>query len=140
MPWLVKTEPEEYSFDDLSRDGRTVWDGVANPQALKNLRAMTAGERVFVYHTGGERRVVGRAEVSRPAGPGAGRAALPELEAAGRLETPVTLSELRADPAFADSPLLRQGRLSVVPLTDAQARAIERRGAGAPSGAAQPAR
>ncbi len=130
MHWLVKTEPETYSFEDLLKEGRTVWDGVGNPQALKNLRAMAAGERVFVYHTGGERRVIGRAEVVRAAAEGSGRAALPELKAADRLEAPVALADLKADVAFTDSPLLRQGRLSVVPLTDAQAKAIERRGSG----------
>jgi predicted RNA-binding protein with PUA-like domain len=128
MPWLVKTEPGEYSFDDLLRDGRTVWDGVANPQALRNLRAMAAGEKVFVYHTGDERRVVGRAEVVRPAAPNSARNAVVELKAVGRLGAPVPLAELKADPAFAGSPLVRQGRLSVVPLTADQARVIEKRG------------
>jgi predicted RNA-binding protein with PUA-like domain len=127
MPWLVKTEPGEYSFDDLLRDGHTVWDGVTNPQAVKNLRAMAAGESVFVYHTGDERRVVGRAEVVRPAAPGSGRDAVVELKAIGRLRAPVSLAELKADPAFAGSPLVRQGRLSVVPLTGDQARVIEKR-------------
>lgn len=126
MAWLVKTEPGDYSFDDLLRDKRTVWDGVSNPQALKNLRAMTAGEQVFVYHTGDERRVVGRAEVLRPA---AGPDARVEIRALDRLEKPVPLADLKADGAFAESPLLRQGRLSVVPLTPAQVRALEKRGA-----------
>jgi predicted RNA-binding protein with PUA-like domain len=127
MPWLVKTEPGEYSFDDLLREGRTVWDGVRNPQALRNLRAMAAGESVFVYHTGSERRVVGRAEVVRSAVPGAGREGIVELKAVGPLGAPVPLADLKADRAFAGSPLLRQGRLSVVPLTDDQVRAIEKR-------------
>jgi len=127
MPWLVKTEPGEYSFDDFLKDGRTVWDGVSNPQALRNLRAMAAGESVFVYHTGSERRVVGRAEVVRPAAQGSGREALVELKAVGRLGAPVSLADLKADRAFSGSPLLRQGRLSVVPLTSEQARAIEKR-------------
>jgi predicted RNA-binding protein with PUA-like domain len=126
MAWLVKTEPEEYSFDDLVRDGTTVWDGVSNPQAIKNLRAMAAGERVFVYHTGSERRVVGRAEVARPAGPGPGPSTLVELKAGRTLKSPVPLADLKGDRAFADSPLVRQGRLSVVPLTADQVRAIEK--------------
>ena len=130
MAWLVKTEPDAYSFDDLVRDKRTVWDGVTNPQALKNLRAMAVGERVFVYHTGDERRVVGRAEVVRDAQAVAGRGVLVELKAVSPLETPVSLADLKADHAFAESPLLRQGRLSVVPLTAEQVRAIERRSAG----------
>jgi predicted RNA-binding protein with PUA-like domain len=127
MPWLVKTEPGEYSFDDLLRDGQTVWDGVTNPVALKNLRAMVAGESVFVYHTGNERGVVGRAKVVRGAAPGTEREAAVELKAVDRLDTPVPLADLKADSAFTGSPLLRQGRLSVVPLTTDQARAIERR-------------
>jgi predicted RNA-binding protein with PUA-like domain len=127
MPWLVKTEPGEYSFDDLLNDGCTVWDGLTNPQALKNLRAMVAGERVFVYHTGEERRVVGRAEVVRSSAPGSGREAVVELKAVGRLGVPVPLADLKADHAFAGSPLLRQGRLSVVPITADQARFIEKR-------------
>ncbi len=126
MAWLVKTEPGEYSFDDLVRAGETVWDGVRNPQAVKNLRSMEVGDRVFVYHTGDERRVVGRAEVARTAG--AGRDVVVELRAIGRLRTPVPLADLKADRAFDGSPLLRQGRLSVVPLTPAQASAIEKRG------------
>jgi predicted RNA-binding protein with PUA-like domain len=127
MPWLVKTEPAEYSFDDLVKDGSTVWDGLTNPQALKNLRAMVPGESVFVYHTGNERRVVGRAEVARSSAPGAGRHAVVELKAVGPLRRPVLLATLKADRAFVGSPLLRQGRLSVVPLTPEQARAIEKR-------------
>jgi len=130
MAWLVKTEPDAYSFDDLVRDKRTVWDGVTNPQALKNLRAMAVGERVFVYHTGDERRVVGRAEVVRDAQAVAGRGVLVELKAVSPLETPVPLADLKTDHAFAESPLLRQGRLSVVPLTAEQVRAIERHSAG----------
>src|SRR5438874_2114761 len=69
MPWLLKTEPGTYGYDDLERDGRAVWDGVANPVALKNLKSMAAGDRVFVYHTGGEKQVVGSAEVTRAAYP-----------------------------------------------------------------------
>lgn len=130
MSWLVKTEPGAYSFDDLLRDRRTVWDGVTNPQALKNLRAMTIGQRVFVYHSGDERRVVGRAEVLRAAVEGKGLEVRVELAALGRLKTPVSLADLKSDSAFAGSPLLRQGRLSVVPLTLAQVRAIEKRGGG----------
>jgi predicted RNA-binding protein with PUA-like domain len=127
--WLLKTEPGTYSYDDLEREGRTVWDGVTNPVALKNLRAMKAGDTAFVYHTGGERAVVGRARVVKDAYPdpraAAGRLVVVDLEAAGRLPRPVTLEEIKTLPVFADSPLVRQGRLSVVPLTAAQARAIE---------------
>ena len=127
--WLLKTEPGTYSYDDLEREGRAVWDGVANPVALRNLRAMKAGDRAFVYHTGDERAVVGRAEVVKTAYPDPrgdnDRLVVVDLKAAGRLARPVTLDEIKKLPVFADSPLVRQGRLSVVPLTAAQVKAIE---------------
>lgn len=127
--WLLKTEPGSYSYDDLEREGRAVWDGVTNPVALKNLRAMKAGDRAFVYHTGDERAVVGRAEVVKAAYPdpkaGSDRLVVVDLKAAGRLPRPVTIDEIKKLPVFADSPLVRQGRLSVVPLTPAQVKAIE---------------
>jgi predicted RNA-binding protein with PUA-like domain len=129
--WLLKTEPSTYSFDDLARERTTVWDGVTNPVALRNLRAMKQGDRAFVYHTGGEKAVVGYARVKRPAYPDpkqklANRVVV-DLEAGERLARPVTLAEIKAMPLFADSPLARQGRLSVVPLTAPQWRAIEQR-------------
>jgi predicted RNA-binding protein with PUA-like domain len=109
-----------------------VWDGVTNPVALKNLRAMKAGDEVFVYHTGAEKAVVGRARVARAAYPdpkkGNPRLVVVDLEPVGRLEVPVTLAEIKATPAFADSPLVRQGRLSVVPLTPSQWKAVLDRG------------
>jgi predicted RNA-binding protein with PUA-like domain len=130
--WLLKTEPGTYAYDDLEREGRARWDGVANPAALKNLRAMKEGERAFVYHTGDEKAVVGLAEVVRAAypDPGSGnpRLVVVDIEPRGRLARPVTLAELRALEAFAESPLVRQGRLSVVPLTAAQGKAIESAG------------
>ena len=122
--WLLKTEPSAYSYDDLEREGRAVWDGVTNPVALKNLRAMKAGDEAFVYHTGDEKAVVGRARVARDAyadpKKGDARLVVVDLEPVGRMKVPVTLAEIKAMPAFADSPLVRQGRLSVVPLTRAQ--------------------
>ncbi len=127
MAWLVKTEPGEYSFDDLLKDKKTVWDGVRNPRALKNLKAMAPGERVYVYHTGDERQVVGRAEVARVVLPPGGREVVVELKALDRLRQPVSLEDLKSDANFTGSPLLRQGRLSVVFLTVAQARAIDQR-------------
>jgi predicted RNA-binding protein with PUA-like domain len=132
MAWLVKTEAGTYSYDDLEREGRAVWDGVTNPQAVKNLKSMAVGERVFVYHTGDEKRVVGAAEVVRAAYPDpkdkSGRLTVVELKPASRLARPVTLADLKAEATFADSPLVKQGRLSVVPLTAAQVRLIEKRG------------
>jgi predicted RNA-binding protein with PUA-like domain len=132
MQWLVKSDPETYGFDELARDKQTCWDGVTNPVALKNLRGMSVGDVVFVYHSGAQKTVVGRAEVLRaaypdPKRPQEERIVVVDLRAKERLKTPVTLAELKGDPAFKDSPLLRQGRLSVVPLTEAQARVIERR-------------
>lgn len=127
--WLLKTEPGTYSYDDLERESRAVWDGVTNPVALRNLRAMKVGDAAFVYHTGDERAVVGRAEVVKAAypdpRPGHDRLVVVDLRAVGRLAQPVTLGQIKKLPVFADSPLVRQGRLSVVPLTPAQVRAIE---------------
>ena len=118
MPYLLKTEPDAYSFADLERDGETVWDGVTNPQAVKNLREMHPGEKLVIYHTGDERSAVGTAtaihvDASNPKVP------LVKIRA-GKAIAPKTLAEMKAEKRFADSPLLRQGRLSVVPLTDAQ--------------------
>ena len=130
--WLLKTEPKTYSYSDLEREGRAVWDGVANPVALKNLRAMKVGDPVVVYHTGDERAAVGLAEVVKAAYPdpkqGDPRLVVVDLEATGRMERPVTLAEIKALAAFAGSPLVRQGRLSVVPLTPAQWKAVTERG------------
>ena len=130
--WLLKTEPGEYSYDDLEREKRGRWDGVTNPVALRNLRAMKAGDRVFVYHTGDERAVVGLAEVVGEAYPDpkakAERLVVVDVEPRGRLARPVTLAEMKAMAEFADSPLVRQGRLSVVPLTAPQWKAVLARG------------
>jgi predicted RNA-binding protein with PUA-like domain len=128
--WLLKTEATAYGYADLELEGRAVWDGVTNPAALKNLRAMKRGDRVVVYHTGDEKAAVGWAEVSREAypDPKSRRPGLVVVEIVprGRLARPVTLKELKALPEFTDSPLARQGRLSVVPLDAAQWRALER--------------
>ena len=132
--WLVKTEPSEYSFAHLERAGQATWDGVRNPAALKNLRAMKAGDRVVVYHTGDEKAAVGLAEVVREAYPDPKsrnpRLVVVGLEAGKRLARPVTLAEIKALPVFALSPLVRQGRLSVVPLTKAQWKALEAKSRG----------
>ena len=127
--WLVKTEPSTYSYDDLEKAKTAVWDGVRNPAALRNLEAMKAGESVLVYHTGDEKAVVGVAEVVRGAYPDPkypeGKLVVVDLRAVRRLPRPVTLGEIKAQSAFATSPLVRQGRLSVVPVTAAQAKVVE---------------
>ena len=127
--WLLKTEPSEYSFDDLVRDGRTTWDGVANAVAVKNIRAMRKGDHVLVYHTGDEKAVVGTAEVVKDAyadpGDAAGKLAVVDVRPLERLRRPVTLAAIKADPTFAGWALLRIGRLSVVPVPDAMWARIE---------------
>jgi predicted RNA-binding protein with PUA-like domain len=129
--WLLKTEPGDYSYDRLETAGRATWDGVRNPAALRNLAAMRRGDRVLVYHTGDEKAVVGTAEVVRAAYPDPrypdGKLMVVDVEARGRLARPVTLAEIKALSDFRDSPLVRQGRLSVVPLTAAQWKAVEAR-------------
>jgi predicted RNA-binding protein with PUA-like domain len=119
MPYLLKTEPTVYSFADLQRENTTVWDGVTNPVALKNLRGMNPGEQLVIYHTGDERSAVGTAAVVSV---DAGDPKNPQvkIKVGKPLARPVTLAEVKANKLFADSPLVRQGRLSVVPLTDAQ--------------------
>ena len=126
--WLLKTEPGAYAYADLEREQRAVWDGVKNPVALRNLRAMKRGERAIVYHTGDEKAAVGVAEVVREAYPDPKakdeRLLVIELVAKRRLQPAVTLAQIKASPLFKDSPLVRQGRLSVVPLTAAQWKAL----------------
>jgi len=130
MPaWLVKTEPQEYSYADLVRDGDAEWDGVTNAQAQINLRSMQVGDAIVVYHSGGERAAIGLARVVRgpepdPTDP-AGKRVWVYLRAERQLARPVSLAALKADPGFAGSPLIRQSRLSVVPLNDAQLATIE---------------
>jgi predicted RNA-binding protein with PUA-like domain len=119
MPYLLKTEPGTYSVDDLARDGETVWDGVTAPAAVKALAGMKRGEMVVIYHTGTERRSMGLAKVvgvdaNDPKQP------LVRLKFVKRTRVPRTLPEIKANSIFASSPLVKQGRLSVVPLTEAQ--------------------
>jgi predicted RNA-binding protein with PUA-like domain len=123
MNYLLKTEPSEYSFADLQRDKETVWDGVSNPVALKNLREMKPGARLVIYETGDQKTAVGTASVvsvdaSNPKNPAV------TIKAGKALAKPVSLAQIKSDPQFATSPLVRQGRLSVVPLTDAQYRKL----------------
>src|ERR1700734_1661874 len=119
MPYLLKTESSVYSFADLQRDQTTIWDGVTNPVALKNLRGMKAGDQLIIYHTGDEKSAVGTATVVSVDAPDPKNPQV-KIKVGKPLAKPVTLAEVKAHKLFADSPLVRQGRLSVVPLTDAQ--------------------
>jgi len=126
--WLLKTEPSEFSFDDLVAHGVEPWDGVRNPMALFNMKSAREGETCVIYHTGGEKQAVGLARVVRTAYPdpnaGDPRIILIDVQAGERLPQPVRLEQIKADPRFADSPLVKFGRLSVVALTDEQYGAI----------------
>jgi predicted RNA-binding protein with PUA-like domain len=124
--WLLKTEPDAYSWDDLVREGTTAWTGVTNPQAQGNLRAMKPGDRAVIYHSG-EKRAVGIAEVARAAypDPGGGDGLVcVDVRAVEPLPAPVPLEALKQEPVFEGSALLRQGRLSVVPFSPAEWRAL----------------
>jgi predicted RNA-binding protein with PUA-like domain len=119
MDYLLKTEASTYSFGDLQREKTTVWDGVTNPVALRNLRAMKPGDRLVIYHTGDEKRAVGTAsvvsvDVTDPKVPQV------KIKVGTPIDSPKTLAEIKGHKLFADSALVRQGRLSVVPLTEAQ--------------------
>ncbi len=122
--WLFKTEPGSYSWTQLERDKRTVWDGVKNALALKHLAAVAAGDEVLFYHTGDEKQVVGVARVARGAYPdpkaGDPRLLVVDLEIGHALPRPVTLATMRADPKLAGFDLLRLPRLSVMPVSSAQ--------------------
>jgi predicted RNA-binding protein with PUA-like domain len=116
MSYLLKTEPEAYSFADLERDGETIWDGVTNPAAVKHLREMKPGAKLVIYHTGDERRAVGTAsvvssDISNPKVP------LVKIKRGKAIKNPHTLADIKENAAFSTSPLVTQGRLSVVPLT-----------------------
>ena len=117
--YLLKTEPSEYSFADLQRDKVTVWDGVSNPVALRNIREMKSGDRLVIYETGDRKSAVGTAsvvsvEAADPKNPRL------EIKAGRALSKQVSLAQIKANKLFSDSPLVRMGRLSVVPLTPAQ--------------------
>jgi predicted RNA-binding protein with PUA-like domain len=119
MPYLLKTEPTKYSFDDLLRDGETTWDGISNPQALLNLRNMQPGDKLVIYHSNIGKSAVGTAKVvsvdaTDPRNP------LVRIQAVKRLKSERTLAEMRESPVFRGSLLFRQFRLSVVPLTAEQ--------------------
>ena len=121
--YLLKTEPSTYSFGELQRDNETVWDGVHNPVALRNLGEMQPGTRLVIYHTGDEKAAVGTASVvsvdtTNPKNPEV------KIKVGKRIPKPVSLAQIKANKLFADSPLVRQGRLSVVPLTKEQHKAL----------------
>lgn len=117
--YLLKSEPEAYSIDDLLKDGETIWDGVSNPAAVRNLAGMKHGDHLVIYHTGEERQTVGTATVlsvdsANPKNPAV------KIKAGHKLASPRSLADIKAHKLFADSPLVKQGRLSVVPLTETQ--------------------
>ncbi len=132
--WLFKQEPTCYSYSDLERDGETVWDGVANPLALKHLRAAEPGDRVFYYHTGKEKAIVGIMEVTgtpRPDPTGDNpKAVVVPVKAVRKLAQPVKLETIKADPLFAGWELIRMSRLSVMPVGPERWERIEELAAG----------
>ncbi len=121
MPYLLKTEPSEYSFRDLQCDKETIWDGVTNPVAVKNLRAMQPKDELVIYHTGDEKSAVGTATVISADNSDA-KTPRVKIKAGKLLAKQHSLAEIKANKLFVDSPLVRQGRLSVVPLTEGQYR------------------
>ncbi len=122
--WLLKTEPDDYSYDDLERDGRTVWDGIANNAALKWMRDMQPGDTAFIYHTGDERQAVGVATILSAAYADPQQSdpklLVVDVSPLRRLSAPVTLATIKAEPFFSDFALVRQARLSVVPVSASQ--------------------
>jgi predicted RNA-binding protein with PUA-like domain len=121
--YLLKTEPSTYSFADLQKDGATIWDGVSNPVALRNLAKMQPNDRLIIYHTGDDKSAVGTATVVSVDASDAKNPQV-KIKAGKPLPKSVSLAQIKANKLFADSPLVRQGRLSVVPLTSAQHKAL----------------
>jgi len=119
MDYLLKTEPSVYSFANLEKEKTTIWDGVTNPVAVRHLRGMKPGERLVIYHTGDEKAGVGTATVVSVDGADT-KTPLVKIKVGKGIAAPKTLGEIKAQKLFSDSPLVRQGRLSVVPLTEAQ--------------------
>ena len=122
--WLLKSEPSSYSWDELVKDGRTHWNGVRNFQAAKNLKAMKRGDQAFFYHSGEDRAIVGTCEIVKEAYPDPsdpeGRFVMVDVKALKPVKTPVTLAAIKAEPKLKDLALVRQSRLSVVPVADAE--------------------
>src|SRR3954447_13507457 len=133
MNWLFKEEPSNYNYDAFAKDKKTVWSGVKNPVAQKNLRSVKKGDRVFYYHTGDEKSVVGIAKAAGDAYPdpkdATGKAHVVDIVPVKKLKRGVTLKEIKADPFFSDFALVRISRLSVMPVTAAQWARIEKLGA-----------
>ncbi len=129
MNWLFKEEPTHYSYDDFVKDGRARWTGVRNPLAQKHLRSIKKGDRIFYYHTGDEKAIVGIAAAVTDAYPDpedtAGKAHVVDIVPKARLARPVALAEVKADKAFTAFPLTRIPRLSVMPVSDREWTAIE---------------
>ena len=119
MPYLLKSEPTTYAFDDLLRDGETIWDGISNPQALLNLRSMKKGEKLVIYHSNIGKAAVGTATVVSVDASDTKNPKV-RIKAGKSIKHPRTLAEMRESPLFKDSVLFRQFRLSVVPLSDEQ--------------------
>jgi predicted RNA-binding protein with PUA-like domain len=132
--WLLKTEPSTYSYSDLERDGRTPWNGITNPTALIHLRAMKKGDLALIYHTGGERAIVGVAEIVTPPYPDPKanneKIVIVDIKAKQALKNPVDLDTIKSDKTFAGWDLLRIGRLSVVPVPAAMWKRIQALAAG----------
>jgi predicted RNA-binding protein with PUA-like domain len=130
MNWLFKEEPTHYSFDALVKDKKAVWSGVKNPLAQKHLHAVRKGDRIFYYHTGDDKAVVGTAKAIADAYPDpndkGGKLAVVDVAPVKKLPRPVTLAEIKADPFFKDFALVRISRLSVMPVTDEQWSKIEK--------------
>lgn len=128
--WLFKTEPSTYAYDQLERDGKTVWDGVANPVARKHIAAVKRGDQVLIYHTGDQKAVVGIAKALSDGYPDPKqkdeKAAVVDLAPVQRLQRPVTLAELKQRPSLKDFPLVRLPRLSAMPVSAAEWKEIDR--------------
>ena len=134
MNWLFKEEPTHYNFDELVKDKKAVWSGVRNPLAQKHLRSVKKGDRIFYYHTGDEKSVVGICKALGDAygdpDDAAGKASVVDVAPVKKLARPVTLAEIKADASFKEFPLVRMSRLSVMPVTDAEWTRIEKKAGG----------
>ena len=139
--WLVKEEPEHYSYDQLVRDRKTTWVGVRNPLAQKHLRGIRKGDRIFYYHTGKEKAVVAIARALNDAYPDPadsdGKLYVVDVGPENKLAAPVTLASIKADKAFASFPLVRMSRLSVMPVSDSEWKRIESMGSSDRSGSSK---